>query len=265
MNQRSLYIVAAIVFAMVFYIVSTRREGLDAGARTMADVEKDLAYMKSVGFKDDGSSDNATMQRLLAEKKTLAAASLAASAPAGAVSGLESITSTLRGYMTATVDSVSGGCSKPPASPGKDWSGATDIERKTANSADECATACCEKEGCQMYTYNGANKNCFLKKGTGTLVASIPQAFAGTVTQVSPGVNLLNNTSARATALANSTVSNIWSTLGDATSITSIAAITVGALVVGIMVAVLVYRAFFGSAGSTAPAMAAPLVPSKLV
>jgi hypothetical protein len=265
MNQRNLYIVAAIVFAMVLYIVKTRREGLDTPARTMADVEKDLAYMKSVGFKDDGTSDNATMQRLLAEKKTLAASSLASSAPPGAVSGLESITSTLRGYMTATVDSVSGGCSKPPATPGKDWSGATDIEKKTVNSADECATACCENADCKMYTYNGVNKNCFLKKGTGSLVASISQAFAGTVTKVSPGENILNNASGAAKSAADSTVASIWSTLGDATSITSIAAITIGALVVGIMVAVLVYRAFFGSAGSTAPAIPAPMLPTKLV
>jgi hypothetical protein len=132
MKQENLYIVAAIVFAMVLYIVKTRREGLDTPARTMADVDKDLAYLKSVGFKDDGSSDNPTVQRILAEKKTLAASSLASSAPPGAVSGLESITSTLRGYMTATVDSVSGSCSKPPATPGKDWSGATDIEKKTS-------------------------------------------------------------------------------------------------------------------------------------
>jgi len=264
MNQGNLYIVAAIVFAMVLYIVKTRREGLETPARTMADVDKDLAYMKSVGFKDDGSSDNATMQRLLAEKKTLASSSLASSAPPGAVSGLESVTSTLRGYMTSTVDSVSGSCSKPPATPGKDWSGATDIAKVTMNSADECATACCGNKDCKMYTYNGANKNCFLKKGTGTMVGSIAQAFAGTVVQVSPGENLLNNASSAAQSAPDSTVASVWSTLGDATSITSIAAITTGALAVGIMVVVFVFRAF-GYGGSSAPTVSVPVSAPKLV
>ena len=261
MNQRNLYIVAAIVFATVLYIVSTRREGLDNSARTLADVEKDLAYMKSVGFKDDGSSDNATMQRLLAEKKTLAAANLASSAPAGVVTGFESLSSTLRGYTDSALGSISTSCSKPAATPGKDWSGATDITRVTANSPEECATACCGNKDCTKYTYNGANKNCFLKKGAGTMVGSIAQAYAGTVVQNSAADTAMET----ASGLATNTAANIWSTLGDATSITSIAAITVGALVVGIMVAVLIYRAVFGSAGSSAPALPVPAVANKLV
>jgi len=258
MNQGNLYIVAAIVFAMVLYIVKTRREGLDAPARTMAEVDKDLAYMKSVGFKDDGSSDNPTMQRLLAEKKTLGAASVIVGTPSGLTSGLETVSSTLRSAVTGVVDSLSASCSKPPATPGKDWSGATDIARVTSNSAEECATACCGNKDCTKYTYNGANKNCFLKKGGGTMVASIAQAFAGTIVQNS-AIGTLGN---KAQGLADSTVANVWSTLGDATSITSIALITAGAITVGIMVIYFLYTSFFGPSrpalGTSIPSIGAP-------
>jgi hypothetical protein len=113
-----------------------------------------------------------------------------------------------------------------------------------------------------MYTYNGANKNCFLKKGTGTMVASIAQAFAGTVTKVSPGENLLNNAYSAGKSAADSTVASVWSTLGDATSITSIALITAGSITAGIMVIYFVYTSFFGPSrpalGTSVSSISAP-------
>jgi hypothetical protein len=96
------------------------------------------------------------------------------------------------------------------------------------------------------------------------MVGSIAQAFAGTVVQVSPGENLLNNASSAAQSAPDSTVASVWSTLGDATSITSIAAITTGALAVGIMVVVFVFRAF-GYGGSSAPTVSVPVSAPKLV
>lgn len=79
-------------------------------------------------------------------------------------------------------------CSAQPSQKGFDRPGG-DIQTIPGVSSDSaCSSKCCENEKCESYTYNGDNKNCFLKSGKATPVPSIPNAYTGTVSRTAAPV-----------------------------------------------------------------------------
>ena len=111
MLQTKLYIVAGVIMALLAYVVSTRCEYLDNATPTdtMESVNKDIAYLKGAGFKDDGTSKNDTMKRLLAKRAELSGSSTPAGVapPITATSGVFADLSRAMGSYAAGADSAS--------------------------------------------------------------------------------------------------------------------------------------------------------------
>jgi hypothetical protein len=71
MDYRRLIVILILVL-FIAYMNQTMREGLDTPTRTLADVRKDIDYLKSVGINE--GSENDTMKRLIAERASLGGA-----------------------------------------------------------------------------------------------------------------------------------------------------------------------------------------------
>jgi hypothetical protein len=85
--------------------------------------------------------------------------------------------------MTSVTEHLTAGCTTPPPQKGFDRPG-PDIETiANVQSPQECADKCCGNAQCNSYTYNGDNRRCILKSGSGTPEPAIANAYTGVVTR----------------------------------------------------------------------------------